>query len=370
MPNDITSTNHGLSVLTNAAPSHRLGSPLTAKVTVNKKEVDRYITNCFNDATSGDDTPAFSSGHEGLDFACDEGNAVKAMYGGTVTVLNNEFYGLHVKIRPVTDQATTVGFEHLYAHLDSVADKFTGATPATTVEKGEEIGVSGVSGNATGPHLHVHVKPFDASGAPTHEFAPANATDKEILEYPYPPLATRISGAMNFACFRPADHGGPPITFDFLRSFNQLLRARAAAARIPVDREMWSNGPLRPAPALQAASPRLGTLDGSPLGGYVGTGLYPLGPSPAGYQIRWTEPERGWVFQSGTGGAHYGPWVPVEETPGAGARDHPELTLGGAPERPVGAAAPDPGADTSIDLGQGRLRPWLYPQHWGPALWV
>ena len=79
---------------------------------------------------------------------------------------------------------------------------------------------------------------------------------------------------------------------------------------------MWSDGRRLPDTALQAVSNRLGTIDGSKLGGYVVTGLHPGGPSPDGYQIRCTEPERGWVFQSGTVGAHHVPWVQVEEAPG------------------------------------------------------
>ncbi len=294
MPNDITSTNHGLSVLTNAAPSQRLGSPLLPRVIVKEMEVDRYITNCFNNATTGGDTEAFSSGHEGLDFACDVGNEVKAMYGGTVTVLTNEFYGLHVKIRPVTDQATTVGFEHLYAHLDSVADKFTGATPATTVKKGEEIGQSGMSGNATGPHLHVHVKPFDASGAPTHEFAPANATDLVILEYSYPPVATRIKGTMDFACFLPADHGGPAITADGL-----LLSARDSDARIPVYEEVGD-------------TTSVDTIDGSKIGCYAVTDRATEGGS-IWYKIQLAS-GHGWVSQMGDVGGQRVQWVRVENT--------------------------------------------------------
>ena len=185
---------------------------------------------------------------------------------------------------------------------------------AAPVSKGPLLGGSGTSGGVEA-HLHVPLQPFDGHGGvqPAENMPPHGANGDQIE---ITPAATRISGCMNFACFRPASHGGPPVTFDFLRSFNQLLSVRAAAARIPVYREMWSNGQLRPATALQAVSHRLGTLDGSKLGGYVVTGLHPGGPSPAGYQIRWTEPENGWVFQSGTVGAHHGPWVQLEEAPG------------------------------------------------------
>ena len=146
------------------------------------------------------------------------------------------------------------------------------------------------------------------------ENMPPHVTNGDQIEITT--AATRISGCMNFACFLPANHGGPPVTFDFLRSFNQLLSARDASARIPVYREMWSDGQRLPDTALQAVSNRLGTIDGSKLGGYVVTGLHPGGPSPDGYQIRCTEQENGWVFQSGTVGAHHVPWVQVEGAPG------------------------------------------------------
>ena len=151
---------------------------------------------------------------------------------------------------------------------------------AAPVSKGPLLGGSGTRGVGAA-HLQVPLQPFDGPGGvqPAENMPPHGANGDQIESTP---AAPRISGCMNFACFRPASHGGPPVTCDFLRSFNQLLRARAAAARIPVDREMWSNGQLRPAPALQAASNRLGTLDGSKLGGYVGTGLYPLGTRSGG----------------------------------------------------------------------------------------
>ena len=145
---------------------------------------------------------------------------------------------------------------------------------AAPVSKGPLLGGSGTSGGVEA-HLQVQLQPFDGPGGvrPAENMPPHGANGDQIE---ITPAAPRISGCMNFACFLPASHGGPPVTFDFLRSFNQLLRARDAAARILVDREMWSAGQLLPATALQAVSNRLGTLDGSPLGGYVVTGLYPL----------------------------------------------------------------------------------------------
>ena len=308
----VLSTNHGLTVLTRAdadapATNGRLQRPVST---------DFVLSTTFNDATSGDDY-AHSSGHEGIDFDCGEATSVYAMYGGTVTVgTGHAAYGTFIRILSYTNAALTKGFEHTYAHLNSVADENEVVLETgDTVVKGDQIGTSGNTGGV-GPHLHVHVKPFAQGGTSvTRDDNPQGCHIAGGPDHtPETLVAPRISGCLNFACFLPASHGGPPVTFDFLRSFNQLLRARDASARIPVDREMWSNGQQLPATALQAASNRLGTLDGSPTGRLR---RHRPVPAPDGYQIRWTEPERGWVFQSGTGGAHHGPWVQVEEVPGA-----------------------------------------------------
>ena len=237
------------------------------------------------------------------------------MYEGVVVEIEDRDiapYGQFVTLHSGTDPASTSGFLHTYAHLAAVAG--AGVQLAAPVTKGQLLGVSGTSGGGAA-HLHVQLQPFDWNGVaqPAENMPPhlANGDQIEITT-----AATRISGCMNFACFLPPSHGGPPVTFDFLRSFNQLLRARDASARIPVYREMWSDGRRLPDTALQAVSDRLGTIDGSKLGGYVVTGLHPGGPSPDGYQIRCTEQENGWVFKSGTVGAHHVPWVQVEEAPG------------------------------------------------------
>ena len=307
----VTGTNHGLTVLTQADSDPNADTTDNLRL---RRPVMEKVYNRFNDATSGA-AYGHASGHEGIDFFCGGGTPVQALYGGVVVKIQDRDiapYGQFVTLHSGTDPAANSGFLHTYAHLAAGAG--AGVQLAAPVSKGQLLGVSGTSGGVEA-HLHVHLQPFDWHGGvqPAENMPPhgANGDQIEITT-----AATRISGCMNFACFLPASHGGPPVTFDFLRSFNQLLSVRDAAARIPVYREMWSNGQLLPDTALQAVSNRLGTLDGSKLGGYVVTGLHPGGPSPAGYQIRCTEPERGWVFQSGTVGAHHVPWVQVEEAPG------------------------------------------------------
>ena len=130
-------------------------------------------------------------------------------------------------------------------------------------------------------HLHVHVKPFNEWECECHysEFAPPNAPDEPTRKQQYPPLATRIFGCMNFACFLPADSGAPAIEAE-----GPLLSARDAYAdAIPVYREFTSNNTLLPDDALNADFKRLGTINGSKLGCYAVTGQYPRdgkGPLP------------------------------------------------------------------------------------------
>ena len=323
-----SSINHGLSVFTHA------DAAAAAATTANRRlrwplADDRIfpISNCCHDATSGAFYPGHRSGPEGIDFACGVGTPVHALYGGVVVKIQDRDsapYGQFVTLHSGTDRAANSGFRHTYAHWAAGAG--AGVQLAAPVSKGPLLGGSGTRGGVEA-HLQVQLQPFGGPGGvqPAENIPPHGAIGDQIE---ITPAATRISGCMNFACFLPASHGGPPVTFDFLRSFNQLLRARDASARIPVYREMWSDGRRLPDTALQAVSPRLGTIDGSPLGGYVVTGLHPGGPSPAGYQIRWTEPENGWVFQSGTGGAHHGPWVQVEEAPARRPGPPRRLTLG------------------------------------------
>ena len=106
MPNDITGTHHGLSVLTTAAAAQRLQWPVSTDVP---------LSTTFNDASSGSDYPQ-KAGHEGIDFACSIGVEVHAMYGGTVVDVqeNHGYYGKLVTIQSFTDWANKAGFEHTY----------------------------------------------------------------------------------------------------------------------------------------------------------------------------------------------------------------------------------------------------------------
>lgn len=85
--------------------------------------------------------------HHGIDLACKEGSNIYAADSGVVVYAASEkdgsAYGNRILIRHKN------GIETLYAHLSEFAVK-----KGDKVSQGEFIGLSGNTGNSTGPHLH------------------------------------------------------------------------------------------------------------------------------------------------------------------------------------------------------------------------
>ncbi|MFJ2580051.1 M23 family metallopeptidase [Kitasatospora aureofaciens] len=91
--------------------------------------------------------------HTGLDFAADTGTAVYAVGQGTITSAGwSGAYGYRI-VETLPD-----GTEIWYCHLSSII-KGSGQ-----VASGQQIGKVGATGNVTGPHLHLEVRP--GGGAP------------------------------------------------------------------------------------------------------------------------------------------------------------------------------------------------------------
>jgi len=86
--------------------------------------------------------------HEGLDYAVPSGTPVSALNSGTV-----------VLAQPLYFEGNCVVLDHgqglmtLYLHLSKFEVK-----EGEQVKRGQEIGLSGGTGRATGPHLHVAVR--------------------------------------------------------------------------------------------------------------------------------------------------------------------------------------------------------------------
>ncbi|MGP4000759.1 M23 family metallopeptidase [Streptomyces sp. 8N706] len=97
---------------------------------------------------------AWSSGsHTGIDFHASSGTSVHAVGAGTVVEAGwGGSYGNNVVIKMKDGTYTQ------YGHLSSV-----GVSVGETVTPGKQIGLSGSTGNTTGPHLH-----FEARTSPDY----------------------------------------------------------------------------------------------------------------------------------------------------------------------------------------------------------
>ncbi|KOG29306.1 M23 family metallopeptidase [Streptomyces resistomycificus] len=91
----------------------------------------------------------WSSGyHTGVDFVVPTGTSLKAVGAGTVVSAGwGGAYGNQVVIR-LAD-----GYYAQYAHLSSLS-----VSSGQSVTAGQQIGLSGATGNVTGPHLHFEIR--------------------------------------------------------------------------------------------------------------------------------------------------------------------------------------------------------------------
>lgn len=87
--------------------------------------------------------------HTGVDYALPPGTPVRAAAAGIVKAAEpNGGYGKWVLIEHASGLATA------YAHLDSFAP---GIVPGARVAQGDIVGITGDTGQSTGPHLHYEV---------------------------------------------------------------------------------------------------------------------------------------------------------------------------------------------------------------------
>jgi murein DD-endopeptidase MepM/ murein hydrolase activator NlpD len=93
-------------------------------------------------------TQSSHEGHVALDFGVPIGTNVKSTMEGKVTYAgwNNEGYGNLVIVE-------NGAYKTYYAHLSSIPVR-----KGQTVKEGEVIGLSGNTGNSTGPHLHYEIR--------------------------------------------------------------------------------------------------------------------------------------------------------------------------------------------------------------------
>lgn len=90
-----------------------------------------------------------ASFHAGIDYGCPIGTPILASADGTVrrAAWDSFGYGYCVIIQHSAEKST------LYAHLSRID-----VTAGTVLTQGKQIGLSGDSGNVTGPHLHFEAR--------------------------------------------------------------------------------------------------------------------------------------------------------------------------------------------------------------------
>ena len=99
------------------------------------------------------------SGHPGIDMMVRTGTPAVAVKNGTVRYVPNEGAGGNTAYLEAED-----GNTYFYAHFS----QFVGE--ARSVAKGEVIGLTGMTGNATAPHLHFEIRIGGESGSTTDPY--------------------------------------------------------------------------------------------------------------------------------------------------------------------------------------------------------
>ena len=91
----------------------------------------------------------WASFHTGLDFAAPTGTPIFAIADGVITSTGWDGPYGNKTVETLTD-----GTEIWYAHQSAFK-----VHPGETVSQGETIGLIGATGNTTGPHVHIEVRP-------------------------------------------------------------------------------------------------------------------------------------------------------------------------------------------------------------------
>ncbi len=86
--------------------------------------------------------------HRGIDYKGDKGTPVRAVNSGTVVLRDDLFFGGNTVI---IDHG--MGLFSIYMHLSEFR-----VSQGEKILKGQPIGLVGMSGRATGPHLHLGIK--------------------------------------------------------------------------------------------------------------------------------------------------------------------------------------------------------------------
>lgn len=137
-----------------------------------------YSVSYMGSYTSGKEN---SGSHPAVDIRVPVGTPVRSVAAGIVTEVKQATgFGLTVVIRHpnVPDPSNPGKVAELYSSYAHLSSAFV--TEGSVVEKGGQIALSGVSGDATGPHLHFQI---DRSDAPWHPYWPFTAEELNTMGY-------------------------------------------------------------------------------------------------------------------------------------------------------------------------------------------
>jgi hypothetical protein len=151
-------------------------------------------------ARFGQDGPNWSSRHTGIDFSAPAGTPVSAVTGGVVQAVTHESAG-----HPLGTFAAVLHADNVvtvYAHLQEAA-----VARGQELAAGQQLGTVGNTGNSTGPHLHLEVRPQIGGRHLPVDPEPYLAAAALSAAGPAP-----ASGAVAADCLGPA--GGPSGTAD------------------------------------------------------------------------------------------------------------------------------------------------------------
>ncbi|MDQ4053782.1 MAG: M23 family metallopeptidase [Actinomycetota bacterium] len=117
--------------------------------------VERWLTPVYSYRLTGrfgDVSGYWSASHTGLDFAAGVGTPIRSIASGVVvSTAYDGSYGNKTVIR-LHD-----GTHVWYCHQDAST-----VVPGEQVNRGQVIGTVGLTGNVTGPHLHLEIRPGGA----------------------------------------------------------------------------------------------------------------------------------------------------------------------------------------------------------------
>ena len=137
-------------------------APVAPRVTIAKITWALPVTGYHLTGRFGDRSWLWSSGmHTGLDFAAPAGTQIRSIAAGVVREAGYAgSYGNRTII------SLPGGGEAWYCHQTSIA-----VSPGQRVSVGQPIGTVGATGNVTGAHLHLEIRPTGEHGDPVDPYA-------------------------------------------------------------------------------------------------------------------------------------------------------------------------------------------------------